>query len=200
MSSSLARLVRMLSAGFSNQVQAFDNPPLYAHILVKIRPLPQLPPGSLLLEQAYAIQPSAPYRIRVLRAESRDGALIIHNQALHDDQRFWGAVDDLERRSTISTDDLLPLVGCTYVVRESGDGFSGEVEPGCRCLVERNGSVAYLVSSFELDPRGMQTIDRGHDPTSHAQLWGSLAGPFEFERTHDYSAEIPPEWISRVGP
>jgi hypothetical protein len=196
MSSSLARLIQQLSAGFSNQAQAFDNPPIYAHILVKFRPLPQLAPGSLLLEQTYAITPGTPYRIRVLRAEQRDGALIIHNQALRDEQRFWGAIEDEGRRQTIGDADLLPLEGCTYVVREMGDGFSGEVEPGCRCLVERKGSLAYLVSSFEIDPRGMRTIDRGHDPASHEQLWGSLAGPFEFERTHDYSGDIPPAWLA----
>ena len=195
MSSSLARLIRMLSGGFSNQTQAFDNPPLYAHILVKFRPLPQLAPGSLLLEQTYAITPGVPYRIRVLRAERREGELIIHNQALHEEQRFWGAVEDGERRRLIDTADLRPLEGCTYVVREEGEGFIGEVEPGCRCLVERKGSIAYLVSSFEIDPRSMRTIDRGHDPQSHDQLWGSLAGPFEFERTHDYGDEIPASWL-----
>jgi hypothetical protein len=196
MSSSLARLIQQLSAGFSNQAQAFDNPPLYAHILVKFRPLPQLAPGSLLLEQTYAITPGTPYRIRVLRAEQCEGELIIHNQALRDEQRFWGAIEDEGRRQTIGDADLLPLEGCTYVVREVGEGFSGEVEPGCRCLVERKGSLAYLVSSFEIDPRGMRTIDRGHDPASHEQLWGSLAGPFEFERTHDYSGDIPPAWLA----
>jgi hypothetical protein len=195
MSSSLARLLQLLSGGFSNQSQAFDNPPLYAHILVKFRPLPQLAPGSLLLEQSYAISPGTPYRIRVLRAEHRDGALIIHNQALQDEQRFWGAIEDEGRRRNIGDADLMPLEGCTYVVREVGDGFVGEVEPGCRCLVERKGSVAYLVSSFEIDARGMRTIDRGHDPATHEQLWGSLAGPFEFERTDDYRAELPSAWL-----
>ena len=195
MSSSLTRLVQMLSAGFSNQAQAFDNPPLFAHILVKFRPLPQLAPGSLLLEQSYAINPAAPYRIRVLRAERREGGLIIHNQALHDDERFWGGVDDPARREAIREDDLRPLEGCTYLVRETGEGFIGEVEPGCRCLVERKGATAYLISSFELDGQGMRTIDQGHDPRSHEQLWGSLAGPFEFERTHDYSAELPRDWL-----
>ena len=131
----------------------------------------------------------------MLRAEQRDGALIIHNQALRDEQRFWGAIEDEGRRQTIGDADLLPLEGCTYVVREVGEGFSGEVEPGCRCLVERKGSLAYLVSSFEIDPRGMRTIDRGHDPATHEQLWGSLAGPFEFARTHDYSGDIPPAWL-----
>jgi len=195
MSSPLARLLRQLSAGFSNQHQAFENPPLYAHILVKFRPLPQLEPGSLLLEQSYAINPAAPYRIRVLRVEQRPDALIIHNQALHEEQRFWGAVDDAAKRAAITAADLRPLDGCAYVVQETADGFSGEVEPGCRCLVERKGATSYLVSSFELTGRGMRTIDRGHDPATHEQLWGSLAGPFEFERTEDYSHELPAHWL-----
>lgn len=199
MSTPLSRLVRMLSGGFSNQQQAFDNPPLYAHILVRLRPLPQMAPGSLLLEQSYAINPAAPYRIRVLRAEQRGGELIIHNQAIADEQRFWGAVDDAERRQRIDPADLRPLEGCTYVVREEGNGFVGEVEPGCRCLVERKGRTAYLVSRLELFADRMRTIDRGHDPITHEHLWGSLAGPFEFERTDDFSAEIPPEWLQAFG-
>ena len=196
MSSPLARLLRQLSAGFSNQHQAFENPPLYAHILVKFRPLPQLVPGSLLLEQTYAITPGVPYRIRVLRVEQQDQCLVIHNQAIHDEQRFWGAVQDDEKRALITAADLKPLEGCAYVVRETADGFNGEVEPGCRCLVERKGATSYLVSSFELSDHGMRTIDRGHDPNTHEQLWGSLAGPFEFERTEDYSHELPADWLA----
>ncbi|MEB3354327.1 MAG: chromophore lyase CpcT/CpeT [Cyanobacteriota bacterium] len=194
MVSSLERLVRMLSGGFSNQEQAFENPPLYAHILVKFRPLPQLAAGSLLLEQSYAINPAAPYRIRVLRAERQGDQLIIHNQALVNDQRFWGAVDDAQLRNQIQPEDLRPLEGCAYVVKEEGDGFVGEVEPGCRCLVERKGATSYLVSRLELNRDGMKTIDRGHDPVTHEHLWGSLPGPFEFARTDDYSNEIPESW------
>lgn len=195
MDSPLIRLVRLLSAGFSNQQQAFENPPLYAHILVKVRPLPQLAPGSLLLDQSYAINPAAPYRLRVLQPEMGPHGLIIRNQALFDDQRFWGAIDDPERRSRIQPGDLRPLEGCAYVVREQDDGFVGEVEPGCRCLVERKGQTTYLVSRLELSPAGMRTIDRGHDPQSHELVWGSLAGEFEFERVADYSQEIPEHWL-----
>jgi hypothetical protein len=198
MTGSLERLVRLLSGGFSNETQAFDNPPLFAHILVKMRPLPQLAPGSLLLEQSYAINPAVPYRIRVLQPERRGDGLIIHNQALHEEQRFWGAVEDPERRASIRPQDLRLLEGCTYVVRENGEGFVGEVEPGCRCLVERKGATAYLVSSFEIDPSGMRTIDRGHHPETHEQLWGSLAGAFEFARTHDYGDEIPAAWLEAL--
>jgi len=193
--SAYARLLRQLCGSFSNQTQAFENPPLFAHILVTTRPLPQLMPGSLLLEQAYALTPSTPYRIRVLRPELRDGQLIIHNLALLGEKRFWGASEDASLRERIRQDDLTPLPGCNYWVREQGEGFVGEVEPGCRCLVERKGQPAYLVSHFELSPERMRTIDRGHHPETHEQLWGALAGPFEFERVQDHSAEIPDPWL-----
>lgn len=196
MSPSLHHLVTLLSGSFSNQQQAFDNPPIYAHIHVAFRPLVHLAPGSLMLEQWYAFAPGQPYRIRVLRAVEENGGLVIHNHAIEDDRRFWGAIEDPSRMAEIQEQDLRFLNGCSYVVREDGDGFVGEVEPGCRCLVERKGSTAYLVSNFEISPRHMRTIDRGHDPITHEQLWGSLAGPFEFERHHDYAAEIPASWAS----
>jgi hypothetical protein len=194
MSSSILRLIRLLSGGFSNQTQAFENPPLFAHILVHFRPLPQLEAGSLLLEQSYAMDPMVPYRIRVLRPRLSDGQMIIDNQSIKDSQRFWGSVHDAERRALIKPSDLMPLPGCSYVVKEKSQGFIGEVEPGCRCLVERKGTTAYLVSSFEINESTMRTIDRGHDPQTHEQLWGALAGEFEFQRTNDYSDEIPASW------
>jgi hypothetical protein len=194
--SAYARLLRQLCGSFSNQAQAFDNPPLFAHIFVTTRPVPQLSRGSLILEQAYAITPTTPYRIRVLRPELEEGQLIIHNFALQDEERFWGASQDLSMRSSIAPQDLIPLAGCNYWVREQGEGFVGEVEPGCKCVVERKGQPAYLVSHFELFEGGMRTIDRGHHPDTHAQLWGSLAGPFDFERIADYSSEIPDRWLT----
>ena len=193
--SAYSRLLRQLCGSFSNQHQAFENPPLFAHILVTYRPLLQLPQGSLLLEQSYAVTPGIPYRIRVLRPELKGGQLVIHNLALREEKRFWGASQDAILRASIQPEDLLPLAGCSYVVREQGDGFVGEVESGCRCLIERKGQTAYLVSEFELSPQGMRTIDRGHHPETHEQLWGSLAGPFEFARTHDHSDELPDPWL-----
>jgi hypothetical protein len=191
-----ARLLRLLCGSFSNQKQAFENPPLFAHILVTYRPLTQLQAGSLLLEQSYAIDPTTPYRIRVLRPHVDQDQIIIHNYALEDEKRFWGATRDAEKRATIQAKDLQILPGCDYVVREQGNSFVGEVEPGCRCLIERKGKSAYLVSQFELSQEGMRTIDRGHHPETHEQLWGSLAGPFEFERTEDHSSELPESWFA----
>jgi hypothetical protein len=66
--------------------------------------------------------------------------------------------------------------------------------------VERKGRTTYLVSRLELDADGMRTIDTGHDPVSHEQVWGALAGPFEFSRTDDFSDEIPASWHGAFTP
>jgi hypothetical protein len=63
-SSDIATLARWMASDFSNQQQAFDNPPLYAHIRVCMRPLPYglLSGVSLYLEQAYDFALNQPYR------------------------------------------------------------------------------------------------------------------------------------------
>ena len=68
-STDIHTLARWMSADFSNQAQAFENPPFYAHIRVAIRPLPlaQFPEPMLFLEQAYDFLLNQPYRLRVLK-------------------------------------------------------------------------------------------------------------------------------------
>ena len=45
----------LLCGEYSNQQQALDNPPFFAHIFLRYRPLEHLQPGSILLEQSYAV-------------------------------------------------------------------------------------------------------------------------------------------------
>ena len=188
-------LTRMLSGSFSNQAQAFENPPLYGNILVRIRPVPHLRAHSLLLEQAYAIAPNEPYRVRVLRpAYLEDGTLSILNFSIESPERFYGAVEEPVRLAELAEADLRLLSGCTYWVDQTSEGFIGKVEPGCNCKVFRKGRDSYLLSEFELTPQTMQTIDRGYDPVTHEHLWGSIAGPFRFEKLCDWSQEVPTSW------
>ena len=53
-STDIVTLGRWMAADFSNQAQAFENPPFFAHIRVCMRPLPVevLDGLSLYLEQA----------------------------------------------------------------------------------------------------------------------------------------------------
>ncbi|MGL4502877.1 MAG: CpcT/CpeT family chromophore lyase, partial [Planktothrix sp.] len=39
-STDILKLAKLMAADFSNQAQAFENPPFFAHIRVCIRPLP----------------------------------------------------------------------------------------------------------------------------------------------------------------
>lgn len=188
-------LCRQLCGLFCNQQQAFDNPPLYAHIQVRMRPLAHLAPGSLLLEQAYTIAPDQPYRLRVLQVTEENGQLRIRNQAVQDEASWFGASADLPRMATLTAEAIHSLEGCTYDVSRKGAGFVGTIEAGCRCRVERKGRQSYLVSHFEIDGDRMETLDRGHDPETHELVWGSLAGPFEFRRIASYAEEIPSAWL-----
>ncbi|KKZ12471.1 MAG: chorismate-binding protein [Candidatus Synechococcus spongiarum SP3] len=189
------RLLAQLSGAFSNEAQALANPPLFASIQVVFRPTPQLAPGSLLLEQAYALDPSQPYRIRLLRVRHhQEQGLIIENWALHHEERFYGATMDPERLVRIQQQDLTLLLGCTYLVETAGDGFRGEVEPGGNCRVRRGGRDTYLVSRFEVGEGWLRTTDQGFDLQTHDHVWGGVAGAFEFERTSSFAAELPESW------
>ena len=169
--------------------------PLFASIQVVFRPTPQLAPGSLLLEQAYALDPSQPYRIRVLRVRHhQEQGLIIENWALRNEERFYGATMDPERLVHIQQQDLTMLQGCTYLVETAGDGFRGEVEPGCNCRVQRAGRETYLVSRFEVGEGWLRTTDQGFDPQTHDHVWGAVSGAFEFERIGSFAAELPEPW------
>ena len=190
------RFLSLLCGEYSNQQQAFDNPPLYAHIFLRYRPLLHLSPGSILLEQTYAVDPKNPYRLRVIQAEElSSGAIKLWNHTFREPSRFASATFDTELRETILTTDLIRLDACHYQVVEKEDGYHGAMEPGCQCIVKRNGKDTVLVSSFHLQGEDLATLDRGHDPITNERCWGSVAGPFQFKRTQSWSAELSSGWM-----
>lgn len=186
----------LLTGKHSNQQQAFDNPPLFAHIILKYRVLPQFPIPTLLLEQGYAVNPDEPYRVRVLQISINDDKFIrVINHKLHNQSRFKGASEHRLTRDMINAADLDVLEGCAYDVHQSGPStFIGTTEPGCRCFVHRNGVQTYLESSFQIHPGGMKTLDRGYDLKTQERVWGSVAGEFNFRKEDDWSEEMPPHW------
>ena len=193
------QLCQLLCGDFCNREQAFNNPPIYAHIQVRIRALPHLEPGSLLLEQAYTVAPNEPYRIRVLQVVVRAGAIQIINKAIKDEQAFIGAASSIEKLLKITEPNLITLEGCTYNVTPQNMGYEGLIEPGCKCIVTRNGICTYLDSYFVINKEGMSTLDRGYNVDTNQLSWGSLAGPFQFKR---HMLEVPPppiEWQNNLG-
>jgi hypothetical protein len=191
-STDITTLARWMAADFSNQAQAFENPPFFAHIRVFMRPLPlELLSGvSFLVEQAYDYLLNSPYRVRVLKLLVNGDRIEIENYNLKNPENFYGATRDLTKLSTIKAEDLEKLPGCNMIVEWTGHSFKGEVEPGKGCRIFRKGKTTYLDSSFEIDEETFISLDRGFDLDSNEQVWGSVAGPFVFKRRASFADEV----------
>ncbi|MEN9217583.1 MAG: chromophore lyase CpcT/CpeT [Gloeomargarita sp. DG_2_bins_126] len=185
-------LARWLAADFSNQAQALENPPFFAHIRVCMRPLPWslLQGQSLYVEQAYDYELHSPYRVRVLQLITVHDHIEIVNYLVQDEAEFYGASRDRERLNALTADRLVPLPGCNMIVTWDGQSFHGKVAPGKQCFVERRGKKTYLDSEFTINDQLFISLDRGRDPETDAQVWGAIAGPFQFVRVQSFAEEI----------
>ena len=191
-STDIVTLARWMAADFSNQAQAFENPPFFAHIRVCMRPLPVefLDGVSLYLEQAYDIEINSPYRVRVLKLVPAGDRIDIENYAIENEEQFYGATRDLQKLQELKKAEFKLMPGCTFITHWTGSSFKGRVEPGKGCMVVRKGKNTYLDSEFEIDGDKFISHDRGRDPETDAHVWGALAGPFEFTRRASFADEI----------
>lgn len=191
-STDVVTLAKLMAADFSNQAQAFDNPPFFAHIRVCMRPLPVglLDGLNLYLEQAYDISLKQPYRVRVLKLLPMENHIEIENYVIENEQEFYGASREPQRLTALTQERLKKMERCSFITHRVGNGFKGEVEGGKGCMVERKGKMTYLASEFEIDEHRFISHDRGHDPETDEQVWGALAGPFEFVRWASFADEV----------
>ncbi|MGF1520922.1 MAG: chromophore lyase CpcT/CpeT [Leptolyngbyaceae cyanobacterium] len=192
-STDITTLARWMAADFSNQQQAMDNPPLFAHIRVCMRPLPYevLDGVGLYLEQAYDFMLKQPYRARAMKLFVVDNRIEIENFKVKDEESVYGAARDRALLNTLTRDRLEKSPGCNMHVEWTGHSFKGKVEPGKACMVVRKGQNTYLDNEFEISEDGLLSWDRGRDPETDEQLWGTLAGPFQFRRRMSFQDEVP---------
>ncbi len=191
-STDIVTLARWMAADFSNQEQAFENPPFFAHIRVCMRPLPlELLSGvSFFVEQAYDYTLNDPYRVRVLKLVEVGDRLEIENYTVKQEEQFYGASREKERLEALKSGQLEKLLGCNMLVEWTGHSFKGSVEPGKACMVVRKGKNTYLDSEFEIDQDKFTSLDRGRNPETHEHIWGSVAGPFHFVRRSSFASEV----------
>ncbi len=188
----VTKLTQWMAADFSNQPQAIENPPFFAHIQVCMRPLPKgFQSGiSLYLEQAYNFQLQKPYRVRVLHFIQREADVLLENYKVKDEENFYGAARDRAKLLTLTPKDLEPMGGCDIIVQQEGNSFRGKVEPGKKCMVVRKGMNTYLDNEFIVTADHMTSYDRGRDPDTDELMWGSVAGPFEFDKLTRFDNEV----------
>jgi hypothetical protein len=191
-STDIATLARWMASDFSNQAQAFENPPFYAHIRVCMRPLPLevLSGIGFFVEQAYDYDLNDPYRVRVLKLLNTGDHIQIENYTVKEEKNFYGASRDIQRLKTLNANDLEKLPGCNMIVEWTGNSFKGTVEPGKACIVFRKGQKTYLDTEFEINEEKFTSLDRGRDLDTDEHIWGSVAGPFQFVRWNSFADEV----------
>ncbi|MEB3218044.1 MAG: chromophore lyase CpcT/CpeT [Nostocales cyanobacterium 94392] len=191
-STDIPTLARWMASDFSNQEQAFENPPFFAHIRVCMRPLPLdlLSGVSFYVEQAYDYMLNDPYRVAVNKLVDAGDHIEIENYRVKNAEKFYGASRNLELLQTLEPNDLEKISGCNMIVEWTGHSFKGIVEPGKNCIVFRKGQNTYLDSEFEIDTEKFISKDRGRDLETDEHIWGSVAGPFHFVRWQSFASEI----------
>ncbi len=191
-STDIATLARWMASDFSNQEQAFENPPFFAHIRVCMRPLPlELLGGvSLFLEQAYDYELNHPYRMRILKLVVVGDRIVIENYTVKNEEAYYGSSRDIPRLQSLTADQIEKMSGCNMLVEWTGTSFKGVVEPGKACMVFRKGQETYLDNEFEITDTTFMSMDRGRDPKTDEVVWGSVAGPFQFAQWASFADEV----------
>jgi CpeT protein len=188
----LLTLAQWMAGDFSNQAQAQSNPQQYAHLHVFFRPLPLEFFGSIgfYSEQVHDYDLWTPYRQGVHRLVEQEGQIYIENYGLKDAVRYAGAARELSILNTIRRDCIERRLNCSMVFKRSGDQFIGAVE-GNRCMIERDGCPTYLVSDVVVTEQTWESLDRGMNPETHEQVWGSIYGSLKFEKRQSFADEVP---------
>ncbi|MBE9101182.1 chromophore lyase CpcT/CpeT [Vacuolonema iberomarrocanum] len=192
-SSDLITLAQWMSGDFSNLKQAQENAKDYAHIHVLFRPLSFEFFGGIGMysEQVYDYDLWQPYRQGIHRLIDQENQIYIENYSLKNPMYYAGSARDLNILKTITPECIERRYHCSMIFKREGDRFIGGVEPGNRCLIEKNGCQTYLDSFVEITETTWVSLDRGLDVNTHQQVWGSNFGPLRFEKLQSFAHEVP---------
>jgi CpeT protein len=186
-------LANWMAGDFCNRKQASADPKTYAHIRIFFRPLPwEFFSGiGFYSEQVYDYDLWSPYRQGIHRLVDRTDDIYIENYSLKDAYLYAGSGHNRDILLTIKPNSIERRYNCSMVFRKDGNLFRGSVEPGNKCFINRQGIETYLVSDVELTATTWMSWDRGMDLDTHQQVWGSAAGPLEFEKKVSFATELP---------
>ena len=185
-------LATWMAGDFSNHIQSVSEPQHYAHIRIFFRPLPFefFNAIGFYSEQVYDYDLWSPYRQGVHRLVDRGEDTYIENYSLKDAMLYAGSARDPEILKTITPDCLERRCNCSMIFQREGNMFRGRVEPGDKCLIERNGAMTYLISDVEITENTWVSLDKGMDINTHEKIWGSAFGMLRFEKVASFADEI----------
>ena len=171
---------------------------LFARINIFFRPLPWnifKGPGFY-SEQSYDYAPWNPYRQGIHKLTSNGEVFIMENYGFENARRLAGAGWNPELLNDLKHYSLKARCGCAMYFHEKLPGhYIGSVEPGKKCIIPRDGKLTYLISEVEVDGQNWISRDRGFDPKTDNQIWGSEHGFLRFKRVASLADGINDEWI-----
>lgn len=189
----LNELAYLMAGDFCNRQQSDADPKNYAHIRIFFRPLPwEFFSGiGFYSEQVYDYDLWSPYRQGVHRLVDQGDRIYIENYSLKEAENYAGSGHNRDILLTIPAHGIERRHNCSMVFRKEGEGFRGNVEPGNKCLIHRQGVNTYLVSDVELTETTWNSWDRGMDLNTHQQVWGSAVGALKFKKRASFAEELP---------
>ena len=185
-------LAQWMAGDFSNHKQSIAEPQNYAHIRIFFRPLPFefFNAIGFYSEQVYDYDLWSPYRQGVHKLVDRGDDTYIENYSLKDAMLYAGAAREPAILNTITHECLERRCNCSMIFHRDGEMFRGKVEPGDKCLIERDGVMTYLISDVEITEANWVSLDKGMDLDTHEKLWGSAHGMLRFEKVTSFADEI----------
>lgn len=169
----------LLEGKFENKRQAFRNPSRFAYIRVTHVSIGD---GLFYGEQAYNHNLRSPYRQFVLEPVEITSDLVdaiqLNNYELLNPENHKGFKD----LDNITRDMLKLKPGCAVVMTKvKNNHFAGGIQ-GKGCDVMWGEKETYLTNNVQLTYDLYKVEDKGIDPLTKKQVWGSQYGPFEFRR------------------
>ena len=140
---------------FNNQKQAFNNPREFAMIELNHK---RLEGNKFHVTQGYVMDNGTPYRESIIEIIENGNQIIL---------------------KTYKNDEYVP--GCDATFTKVGEEFHGDIT-GKDCYVQRGIQNTYMTSTAILGNGYYNVIDKGFDPETDKQLWGSNHGFFLFDK------------------
>ena len=200
---STLKFAQTIAGIYDNFEQSQENPKDFARINIIFRPLPWTIFNGpwFYSEQHYDYAPWSPYRQgvhRLIAHKEHSDTFIMENFGYADPMRLAGAGRNPELLDSLKKEKLTARCGCAMHFKTQADSkYIGSVEPGKNCMIPRDGQLTYLVSEVEVTQESWTSRDRGYNPDTNEQIWGSEHGQLIFKKIEDIGEMIVNEWINK---
>ncbi len=189
---------KIISGKYSNKRQSDINPRLFAHINLFFIPIKwniMNGPGFY-SEQSFAHRPWSPYRQALHKLESKGDTFILQNFQIINSKRLAGAGFNKYIFNNLIEAQKKLREGCEMHFKQiETNSYKGNVQPGEKCLINRNGKISYLISNVSLNKKQWISEDQGIEIKSNKKVWGSTNGPIIFDKIERFDEEINLKWL-----